>query len=112
MNVDFNADVPTDVTALMERVHRQQEEIQRIQRGIEAMEVTGGSRDDEVRVTVRGNGRITDVTIDQDLLRRCDAHELGEIVKEAVNDGLRRVTEASNARFRPVIEASSRGEGV
>jgi nucleoid-associated protein EbfC len=97
-----------DVAELMERVRQQQEEVERIQRGVEAMEVTGGSRHDEVQVTVRGNGQVTGVTIDPDAVREYDAHELGDVVRDAVNDALRRVAEASSARFRPFIEAVSR----
>lgn len=95
------------MTALMERVRAQQQEIERIQRGIEVMEVTGSSRGDEVRVTVRGNGQFTDVTIHPEAVAQYDVNELGEIVMEAVNDGLRRVAEACAARFQPVIEAAS-----
>jgi nucleoid-associated protein EbfC len=110
VNTGAASGVPGDLTALMERVRAQQQEIERIQRGVEAMEVTGGSRGDDVLVTVRGNGQVTDVTIDPDALAQYDAHELGEIVMEAVNDGLRRLAEARAARFRPVIEAASQME--
>lgn len=106
----MSTEVDGDVAALLERVRRQQQEIERIQRSVEASETTGGSRGDEVRVTVRGNGRVTAVTLDPDALRRYDAHELGELVAEAVNDGLRRAAEATSARFQPVIEAASRVE--
>jgi nucleoid-associated protein EbfC len=110
MDMNLDAETPGDVDALMERLRRQQEEIERIQRSVEASEVTGGSRGDEVRVTVRGNGRVMNVTIDPDAVRRYDAHELGEMVTEAVNDGLRRAAEATSAKFQPIIEAASRVE--
>jgi DNA-binding YbaB/EbfC family protein len=97
-----------DVDQLLERVRQQQEEARRIQRGVEAMEVTGGSRRDQVRVTMLGNGQVTDVSIDPDALRQHRADELGGIVMEAVNDALRKVAEATSARFRPFIEAASR----
>jgi nucleoid-associated protein EbfC len=111
VNADPGSAAPGDVAALLERVRRQQEEIEQIQRGVEAMEVTGGSRRSEVRVTVRGNGRLTNVTIEPGALSDYDADQLGEIVMEAVNDGLRKVAEATSARFRPVIEAASQAEG-
>ena len=100
-----------DVAALLERVRGQRDEIERIQRGVAAMEVTGRSRHDVVRVTVRGSGQLSNVTIDPDALSDYDADELGEIVMEAVNDGLRKVAEASRAKFQPVIEAASKAEG-
>lgn len=107
-------DMPSipDVAKLMEQVRQQQQEVERIQRGVEAMEITGGSRHDEVQVTVRGNGQFTSVAIDPDALRQYDADELGKIVVEAANDALRRLAEATSARFRPLIEAASRAEDV
>jgi DNA-binding YbaB/EbfC family protein len=109
-NGDLELPEVPDVNALLERVRQQQEEIQRIQRGVEAMEVTGASRHNEVQVTVRGNGRVTKVDIDPDALSECDADQLGDVVMEAVNDGLRKVAEACSARFRPFIEAASQTE--
>jgi nucleoid-associated protein EbfC len=110
VNAEFGLPEIPDVNKLLERVRQQQEEIMRIQRGVEAMEVTGASRHNEVQVTVRGNGQVTNVTIDPDALSENDADQLGDIVKEAVNDGLRKVAEASSSRFRPVIEAASQVE--
>jgi nucleoid-associated protein EbfC len=103
---------PGDVAAVLERARRQSEEIQRIKRGVEAMEVTGSSRHDEVRVTVRGSRQVTEVSIDPDAIGRYDADQLGDIVKEALNDSLRRLAEASAARFRPIIEAASQAEAI
>jgi hypothetical protein len=97
-----------DVAELLERVRQQQAEIERIQRGVEAMEVTGGSRHGEVRVTVRGNGQVTSVIIDPDALAQYDVHQLGDLIMEAVNDTLPRAAEATSARFRPFIEAASK----
>jgi nucleoid-associated protein EbfC len=97
-----------DVAELMERVRQQQEEAEQIQRGVEAMEVTGRSQDGKVQVTMRGNGEVTTVTIDPDALHQYNAEEFGDIVMEAVNNTLRDVAEASSARFRPFIEAAAR----
>lgn len=102
-------DVP-QVEDLLERVRRQQEEIERIQRSVESMRVQGRSQRDEVTVTVQGTGRVTEVVIDPRVLRGGDARALGEYVVEAVNDGLRKVAEASTARFAPVIESAGRTE--
>lgn len=99
---------PDDVAALMERARRRQEEIQRIHASVQAMEVTGSSRHDEVRVKVRGDRQVTDVSIDADAIGGYNADELGDIVSEALNDGMRRLVEASAARFRPIVEAAER----
>lgn len=97
-----------DVAGLMEKVRRQQEQVERIQRGVETMEVTATSRGNEVTVKLRGNGRFTEISIDPESVRRYDAQDLGDIVMEAVNEGLRKLAEASSKRFAPVIEAAAR----
>jgi DNA-binding YbaB/EbfC family protein len=107
-SIDFS----TNVNALMERIQSQQADIERIQRELEVMEVVGASRDDEVRVTVRGNGQVVAVDIDDSALRENDAYELGQLVKEAVNDGLRRVSEAGSAKFQPMIDAAQAAPGT
>ena len=106
---EFGIEIPS-VDGLMEQVRRQQEEVLRIQRGIETMEVTGRSRDNEVSARVRGTGRLAGIDIDEDFARRVDVHELGEIVTEAVNDAFTKLAEASSARFAPIMEAASQGE--
>ena len=106
-SIDFS----TNVNALMERIRDQQADIERIQRELEVMEVVGASRDDEVRVTVRGNGQVVGVDIDDAALRENDAYELGQLVMEAVNDGLRRVAEAGSAKFKPMIDAAESAPG-
>jgi nucleoid-associated protein EbfC len=100
----------TDVAGLLDRVRKQTDQVQRIQRSVEAMSITGTSRNGEVTVTVQGNGRFTEVSIDPETVRRYNARDLGDIVLEAVNDGLHKLAEASSARFAPVIEAAARIE--
>jgi DNA-binding protein YbaB len=99
-----------DVDSLLAQVRQQQEQVARIQRSVEQMEVKGGSRNNEVTVRLRGTGRFTEISIDPEAARRFNARDLGDIVLEAVNDGLQKLTEASSARFKPVIEAASRME--
>jgi nucleoid-associated protein EbfC len=107
----MNSEIDVDVAGLLDKVRQQTDQVQRIQRSIEAMQVKGRSRNDEVTVTVQGTGRFTAIDIDPETVRRYDAHDLGDIVLEAVNDGLRKLAEASSARFAPVIEAASRLDG-
>jgi DNA-binding YbaB/EbfC family protein len=102
-----DSDMTADVAGLLEKVRQQTDQVQRIQRSVEAMRVTGTSRNGEVTVTVQGTGRFTAVDIDPETVRRYDARDLGDIVLEAVNDGLHKLAEASSARFAPVIEAAA-----
>jgi Uncharacterized protein conserved in bacteria len=107
-----NPETDVDVAGLLDKVRQQADEVQRIQRSVEAMQVKGNSRNNEVTVTVTGTGRFTEINIDPETVRRFNARDLGEIVLEAVNDGLRKLGEASTARFKPIIEAASRIERV
>lgn len=102
MNTDPYA-VP-DMDELLDQVRRQTEEVQRIQRSVEAMEVKAHSRNNEVTVTLRGDGRFTSIDIDPETVRRYDARNLGDIVAEAVNNGLQKLAETSAAKFAPMIE--------
>lgn len=95
-----------DLDALLEQVRVQQEQVADVQRSVAAMEIRGGSRNDEVSVTLRGTGQFTDVTFHGDTLRRYGAQELGDIVLEAVNDGLAKLSAASAARFAPFVDAA------
>ncbi|HEY2059085.1 YbaB/EbfC family nucleoid-associated protein [Amycolatopsis sp. NBC_01480] len=95
-----------DMDELLAQVRRQTDEVQRIQRSVEAMEVKAASRQNEVSVVLRGDGRFTSIDIDPRAIREYDARNLSEIVLEAVNAGLQKLAEASSAKFAPVIEAS------
>jgi DNA-binding YbaB/EbfC family protein len=92
-----------DIEDLMARVQAQQEEVERIQRSVTQLTVEGYSRNNEVTVRLRGTGRFSEISIDPDAVRALDAAALGDIVMEAVNDGLQRLGEASAARFAPVV---------
>jgi hypothetical protein len=105
-----NPEVDVDVAGLLDQVRQQADEVQRIQRSVEAMQVKGNSRNNEVTVTVTGTGRFTEIDIDPESLRKFNARDLGDIVLEAVNDGLHKLGEASTARFKPIIEAAGRIE--
>jgi nucleoid-associated protein EbfC len=105
-----NPEMDADVTGLLDKVRQQADQVQRIQRSVEAMQVKGNSRNNEVTVTVAGTGRFTEITIDPETMRRYNARDLGDIVLEAVNDGMRKLGEASTARFAPIIEAAGQIE--
>jgi hypothetical protein len=105
-----NPETDVDVAGLLDQVRQQADEVQRIQRSVEALVVKGNSRNNEVTVTVTGTGKFTEITIDPETIRRYNARDLGDIVLEAVNDGLRKLGAASTARFKPIIEAAGRIE--
>jgi len=77
--------------------------IEEAQRTFERMEVTGHSRNNAVTAKMRGSGTLTDVSIDPRVLQRYDAKALGGFVVEAVNDALRRLGEANQAIWAPLM---------
>jgi DNA-binding protein YbaB len=106
MGGDTSSGLP-DSADLMAELRRQQEAVEQIQRSVDALVVKGHSRANEVSATVRGTGRFTEIVIDAELTRRYDAHDLGAIVTEAVNDALGKLAVATKARFAPVLGDSS-----
>ena len=101
-----------DLDELLAQVQAQQDEVLRIQQGIAQLQIKAGSRDDEVRVTLAGTGEFTGIDIDPAALRRYDAHELGELIVEAVNAGLQQLRATSAARFAPLIDQAAPIPGV
>jgi hypothetical protein len=96
-----------EIDSMLEELRQQQEQIERIQRGVDAMVVKGFSRGNEVTASVRGTGRLTEISIDPAMIRQYDAHDIGAIVTEAVNDAFDKLAAATKARFAPVLEAAS-----
>jgi DNA-binding protein YbaB len=88
---------------ILAQAERETARIAEAQRSLERLEVTGRSRNNAVIAKLRGSGQLTEVTIDPRVLGRYDAKAVGAFVVEAVNDAMRRLAEASQAKFAPVI---------
>ncbi|GAB3147931.1 YbaB/EbfC family nucleoid-associated protein [Micromonospora sonneratiae] len=91
------------IEELMAQVREQQQRIEDIQRSVEAMEITGYAGNGDVTVKLKGDGRFTDVSIDPQVLRRYDAQTIGQLVLEAVNNGLAKLAAASEAKYGPLL---------
>ncbi|MGW0431713.1 YbaB/EbfC family nucleoid-associated protein [Micromonospora sp. NPDC003197] len=91
------------IEELMAQVREQQQRIEDIQRSVETMEITGYAGNGDVTVKLKGDGRFTDVSIDPQVLRRYDAQTIGQLVLEAVNDGLAKLGAASEAKYAPLL---------
>ena len=89
---------------LLAQVREQQQRIEDIQRSVTTLELTGYAGNGDVTVKLKGDGRFTEVTIDPRVLRRSDADTLGQLVLEAVNDGLAKLAAASAARYAPLLD--------
>jgi DNA-binding YbaB/EbfC family protein len=101
--------VQPEIEQLLAQVREQQRRIEEVQRSVTSLAITGYAGNGEVTAKLNGAGRFTEISIDPQLMRRHDAETLGSLVLEAVNDGLRRLTEASRAKFAPII-AEARGQ--
>jgi DNA-binding protein YbaB len=96
-----------EIEDLLAEVQGHADRVLEIQRSVERMEITGYAAGGEVSARLTGTGRFSEVLIDPQALRRYDAATLGSLVVEAVNDGLRRLTEASRRQFEPLIEQAA-----
>lgn len=93
---------------LLAQVQEQQRRIEEVQRSLESMVITAYAAGGDVTVKLKGSGEFTEVAIDREVLRKYDADTIGELVLEAVNNGLRKLGEASSKKFAPIIaEAQS-----
>lgn len=100
-----------EIEDLLAKVQEQQRRIEDIQRSVNAMSITGYAGNGEVTAKLTGGGRFTEISFDQQTMRRYDAETLGALVLEAVNDGLRRLAEASRSKFAPVIAEARAAAG-
>ncbi|MDG4829504.1 YbaB/EbfC family nucleoid-associated protein [Solwaraspora sp. WMMD1047] len=94
---------------LLEQVRASTERVDELNRSLATREITGYAGNGEVTVRLLGNGRFTEVVIDPDALRRFGAEDVGALVLEAVNDGLRRMQEANQAAYAPLMAESGEG---
>jgi DNA-binding protein YbaB len=96
-NFDFELDL------VEVEIERQQKRIEEIERAVMAMEVTGRSRRGEVTAIIMGTGQFTKIKIDPRLAGRLSLEAISALVLEAVNDGMRKLSEATRKRFEPLI---------
>lgn len=98
----------TAMDDLLAQVRAGTERVDDLRRAMAAREITGYAGSGEVLVRLLGDGRFTEVVIDPETVRRYPVEDVCALVLEAVNDGLRRLNEASQATFAPLIaEAGS-----
>jgi DNA-binding protein YbaB len=90
--------------AILAQSQARRDLMDRLRRDVHALQVTGYSRHHEISVTVRGDAVFTDILIDERDARRCNVHELGDIVTEALNDALDRLAERSAAVYTAQLD--------
>src|SRR5262245_50697200 len=80
---------------LYARVDAELAKVAEIQEAVQRMEITGKSRGEEVRATLKGIGEFTKIQIDERTFQRYNAESICALVTEAVNDALRQYSDAS-----------------
>ncbi|MCC6715735.1 MAG: YbaB/EbfC family nucleoid-associated protein, partial [Gammaproteobacteria bacterium] len=83
---------------LMKQAQQMQENLQRAQEQIAAMEVTGESGAGLVRITMTGRHDVKRVEIDPSLMQE-DKAMLEDLIAAAVNDAVRRVEQLSKDKL-------------
>lgn len=86
------------IGALMKQAQQMQENLQRAQEQIAAMEVTGESGAGLVRITMTGRHDVKRVEIDPSLMQE-DKAMLEDLIAAAVNDAVRRVEQLSKDKL-------------
>jgi DNA-binding protein YbaB len=95
--------VDNDFDELLAALEAQQRKAEEVQLMIQNMEITGRSRNSEVTATLKGMGQFTSIKIDPKVIQRYGVDSVGMLVVEAVNDTMRRLAEASQAKIEPLI---------
>ncbi|MBO0869662.1 MAG: YbaB/EbfC family nucleoid-associated protein [Micromonosporaceae bacterium] len=84
------------------RVDAELAKVQEIQATVQRMEITGHSRNNEVVAVLKGSGEFTKIQIDERTFQRYDPRSIGGLVTEAVNDALRRYSDASVKKLEAI----------
>jgi DNA-binding YbaB/EbfC family protein len=83
---------------IMKQAQAMQEQLQKVQSEISALEVTGEAGAGLVRVTMNGNHELKRVAIDQSLYKE-DKSMLEDLIAAAVNDACRRLGKVSQDKM-------------
>jgi nucleoid-associated protein EbfC len=88
-----------DASAALAEAQRQAAMVEEIQKDVDATETIGQSAHGMIRVTVRGTGLVTNVTIDEEAVKYYDAETLGGLVLDALNEGMRSAVMSARDKF-------------
>lgn len=91
-----------DMNQMMQQAQKMQLELARAQEEIKEMSYTATSGGGMVKVTALGDGTIEDIAIDPEAVDPDDVEMLQDMVLVAVNEALRGVAQAGEARMASV----------
>ena len=95
---------------LMKQAQQMQENLQRAQEELAAMEITGESGGGMVKITMTGRHDVRRVQIDAAVVD--DKEMLEDLVAAAVNDAVRRVDEESKSRLAGLATGLNLPDGM
>lgn len=81
---------PGNIGELMEHAQKLQQNMSQLQADLEKREVEAGAGGGMVQVKVNGQQMVTSLTIDPSVLESGDINMLQDLVRAAVNEGMRR----------------------
>jgi hypothetical protein len=93
---------PPNMQQLMKQAQKMQEQLAAAQAELAATEVTGTAGGGLVTATVAGDGELTALTIDPNIVDPDDIETLQDLVIAAVRDAHRAVGELANEKMGPV----------
>ena len=96
-----------DMNQMMQQAQRMQMELMQAQEDIKSLTYTATSGGGMVEVKALGNGTIESITIDPEAVDADDVEMLQDMVLVAVNEALRGVAEAGEARMSSVTGGMS-----
>ena len=92
---------------LMKQAQKMQEDMQRAQAEIAAIEITGESGGGLVAVTINGQHECRRVTIDASLMADDDKEMLEDLVAAAFNDAVQKLATTTKERMSSVTDGMS-----
>jgi len=84
---------------LMKQAQKMQRDMEQAQQEIAAMELEATAGGGAVKVVVTGNKDLKEITIDKEVVDPDDVEMLQDLILAAVNEGLRKIQEASDEKM-------------
>lgn len=99
-----------NIAGLMQQAQKMQQEMQRAQEELAALEVTGKAGGGMVEITMNGKHAVKSVRIDPSMAN--DLEMLEDLVTAAINDAVNRVTDAAQQRMASVTQGMQLPPGM
>ena len=94
-----------DFNEIMAQAQQMQEELQRVQGEIAQSEISGSAGNGLVKVTMKGTGEVTNVTIDKSVVAPDDVDTLQDLVLGALQDANTALQSYAQEKMGPFSQA-------